>query len=281
MKAFFLLVIFSALSFAAYYGYLHRAEVEDFLPVVSHEDTIDTFENAFSAEDFLSRHAKTLLPTKQHTFGATRLFFCPHLFLQVKHSPDGRSTMASAMLWNLIDGELVLDTNSFEETQGFADCLSSKAGADDFRILLLLSRKGALTKDQIVQELGTDTQVVCDRIEDMRKRHLVVVASDVVRLHVESPLIKNDPSTAITRPLVQRKITKDDKLLPVYSKQDIEYLVKSAFGQDVAIRTSRLVFVPLYEIQILNPDGSIRRTFWNAVSGKELWKNKSPSSIRS
>jgi hypothetical protein len=278
MKTFFLLLVFAALGCAGYYGYLHRNEVEEFLP--STEDTIDTFENAVSPEEVLSRHAKSLLPTKQHVIGSTTLIFCPHLFLQIKYSPDGRTTIGSSMLWNLIDGELVVDTNSFDETQGFSDCLSSQAGADDFRILHLLSKRGALSKEQISQELGTDSQVVCDRIDDLHKRHLVIVANDIVRIHVESPLLKIDPSTAITRPLVQRKITKSDKLSPLFSKKDIEYLVKSAFGQDVAIRTSRFVFVPLYEVQIQNPDGSIRKTFWNAVSGKELWRNKSPSSIR-
>jgi hypothetical protein len=183
------------------------------------------------------------------------------------------------MLWDLIDGELVLDTNSFDHTQGFADCITSQANADDFRILHMLTKKGALSKEELSLELGTDAQVVCDHIENLRKRHLVIVANDVVRVHVESPLLKVEPLTSITRPFVQRKILHKDELRTVYTKSDVERLVKAAFGQDVAIRSSRPIFVPIYEIQVLNPDGSLRRTFWNAISGKELWKHQTPSVI--
>jgi hypothetical protein len=279
MKKFFVLLLFLVIFGGGYYAYLHRDEVAELLPTSNREETVDTFETAISPEELLSQHSKTLLPTKQHTFGSSTLHLAPHLLLQMKYSPDGRTTIATSMLWDMIDGELVLDTNSFDHTQGFADCITSKANADDFRILQLLTKKGALSKEQLSQELGTDNEMVCDRVENLRKRHLVIVANDIVRVHVESPLLRVDPLTTITRPFVQRKVIHKDELQATYSKAEIEQLVKAAFGQDVAIRSSRLIFVPIYEIQVLNPDSSVRRTFWNAISGKELWKQHTPSVI--
>ena len=279
MKKFVLVLVVLVLFGGGYYAYLHRDEVEHLLPTSNREETVDTFETAVSPEELLAAHSQTLLPTKQHTFGSSTLHLAPHLLLQMKYSPDGRTTIATSMLWDMIDGELVLDTNSFDHTQGFADCITSQANADDFHILHLLTKKGALSKDQLAQELGTDSDVVCDRVDALRKRHLVIVANDIVRVHVESPLLKVDPLTTITRPFVQRKIIHKEELQATYTKGENEKLVKAAFGQDVAIRSSRIIFVPIYEIQVLNPDSSVRRTFWNAISGKELWKQHTPSVI--
>lgn len=279
MKKFFWILVLLVLVSGGYYAYLHRDEIEPMLPTSNREETVDTFETALTPEELLAHHAKTLLPTKQHTFGSSTLHLAPLLLLQIKYSPDGRSTIATSMLWDMIDGELVLDTNSFDHTQGFADCITSQAGADDFRILHLLTKKGALSKEQIAQELGTDSDVILNRIDNLRKRHLVISANDIVRVHVETPLLRVDPATAITRPFVQRKVMHKEELQATYTKKEIEQLVKAAFGQDVAIRSSRLIFVPIYEIEVLNPDGSVRRTFWNAISGKELWKQHTPSVI--
>ena len=93
-----------------------------------------------------------------------------------------------------------------------------------------------------------------------------IVANDIVRLHVESPLLKIEPITVITRPFVNRHSAHGTLISPVYSKSDIETLVKAAFGPDLAIRCSRLIYIPTYEVPINNPDGSLRKTYWNGIS---------------
>ena len=91
-----------------------------------------------------------------------------------------------------------------------------------------------------------------------------------MRIHVESPLIKLEPATLITRPFVQRTILFKSLLTGQHTIADIESLVQAAFGSDLAIRSTRLVYIPIYEVQVNNPDGSIRKTLWNAISGKEV-----------
>ena len=270
LKRFFWLCLIVLIGVGAFWAYRHKERLEQMVYSKDHEDTIETFETAIQPEELLARQSRLLL-TPQHSFGTVSLLFAPHLLLNVKYSLDGKTSKACTALWDLTDGELVLNTNNFDHSQGFADCLVSEASADDFRILHTLAiRGGALSKEMICKELGGDDSVICERIENLKKRHLVIVSNDIVRIHVESPLIKLEPATLITRPFVQRTIIYKSLLNAQYTIADIESLVQAAFGSDLAIRSTRLVFIPIYEIQVNNPDGSIRKTLWNAISGKEV-----------
>jgi hypothetical protein len=100
MKTFFLLIVVSAIAYTGYYAYLHKNDVEEILMLATQDNTIDTFENTFSSEELLNQQAKYLLPSKDHTIASTSLLFCPHIFLQIKYSPDNRTTIGSSMLWN-------------------------------------------------------------------------------------------------------------------------------------------------------------------------------------
>jgi hypothetical protein len=256
-----------------YWGYHHLDTLEQFISFSDKEETIETFETSIQPDELLSHQAQNLLLSKQHVWGPVRLYFSPHLFLQVKYSASGRATVNTAMLWDLIDGELVLNTNNFDRTQGFADCLNSKASADDFRLLhLLFKRGGSLSKEQMVNDLGMADETVCERVDSLKKRHLVVVSNDVVRIHVESPLLKVEPISTITKPVVHRKTTRSMLFPSTFKKTEIESLIQNAFGSDLAIRSSRIIYIPIYEVQVLNPDESLRKTYWNAISGQQLWK---------
>lgn len=270
------LMVLGIAAAAGYWAYTHTERLQQYVLPSTKEESIDTFEALILPNDLLTKQPH-LLTTQGHSFGPVTLYFAPQLLLSVKYSHDSKSSKASTAVWDMIDGELVIDTNTFDHTQGFADCLASQAGADDFRILRTLTQSGGtLSKEAIIKELGGDDSAICERIENLKKRHLVIIANDVVRIHVESPLFKIEPSTLLTKPIVHRTTLYGNLLPTTFSKSDIETLVKAAFGQDLAIRNSRLVYIPTYEIQVNNPDGSVRKTYWNAISGKEMWKGKAP-----
>jgi len=276
VKRFLFFLFLLACGGGAFWIYHHEGQLQQIIMPSDRDVVIETFETAYQPEELIAKNGR-LLPTKQHSFGTVTLFFSPYLLVQGKYSPDGRSSQPASMLWDMTDGELVLDTNSFDHTQGFSDCLMSSANADDFRILHTLTKRGPLSKEAITKELGSEDAVICDRIESLKKRHLVIVSGDIVRLHVETPLLKVEPITGITKPFVNRHSTHGVLISTVYSKSDIETLVKAAFGPDLAIRSSRVIYIPTYEIQINNPDGSHRKTYWNGISGKEMWKgSKTP-----
>jgi hypothetical protein len=275
IKRIFGVLFLVAVGIGCFWAY-HNAEALKTLALPSdHDETIETLETVCLADEILAKQTR-LLPSKHHSFGPVTLFFSPHLLIQSKYSVDGRSSQSASMLWDLTDGELVLDTNTFEHTQGFADCLVSQPNADDFRILHLLARSGPLSKETVIHELGGNDETLCERIEGLRKRHMVIVSNDIVRLHVESPLLKIDPVTVMTRPFVHRHTVRSTLIEAKYSRHDLENLVKAAFGSNLAIRTSRVIYIPTYEIVVNNPDGSVRKTYWNAVCGREAWSGARP-----
>jgi hypothetical protein len=61
------------------------------------------------------------------------------------------------------------------------------------------------------------------------------------------------------------------KVAKRYSKSDIEKNAKAVFGADFTIRNSKEVFLPVYSIEVLNPDGSVLTTYWNALSGQRMY----------
>lgn len=275
LKRIFGMLFLASVGIGGFWAYQHIEAFKTLALPSDHDETIETFETVCLADEILAKQTR-LLPSKHHSFGPVTLFFSPHLLIQGKYSIDNRSSQSASMLWDLTDGELVLDTNGFEHTQGFADCLTSQPNADDFRILHILSKKGPLSKETVIHEFGGDDVAVCERIEGLRKRHMVIVSNDIVRLHVESPLLKVDPVTVITKPFVHRHTVRSALIEPKYSRQDLESLVKAAFGPNLAIRTCRMIYIPTYEIVVNNPDGSVRKTYWNAVCGREAWNGAKP-----
>ncbi len=252
------------------FGYFHSEEVNDFLQSQT-ESEVQTFELGTTSDAIMNANQKTLLKTPLHTFGKQELVYAPYLLLDVKYTQDNKKTQDAKVLWSLIDGEMVLNTANFETTHGLEDCILSNANDDDFRILNALSRKGgALPKEALSIEMGIDPDVLTQQIDTLRKKHLVTVQQDIVRIHFQNLLTRPNPSTVFSHYLVTRKATKQNQIPEVYSKNQIKNVAKAAFGQDLAFRKEQIVFVPVFEIEIQNPDDSIRRTYWNAITGREI-----------
>ncbi len=235
------------------------------------ESTVVTFEMKYN-EDEITSFVLKKLPSEKYNIGQTRLLYSPCLLVDVKHiGGSGKSTEESSMVWDLMDGELFISLDTFQATSGFRDCLTSQANLDDFRMLHLLSEEGGmLTKEKLIRLSGIDDDTASSVIESLRKRHLVTIQHDLVRLHVKNPFFSVEPSTSITKPFVQKTIPTVNMVTESFSRKSIEKLIQHAYGKDVAILDSEFVWIPIWEVDINNPDGSTRRTFWNGLSGKEI-----------
>lgn len=245
------------------------------------EIEIDTFEISYPENEIAAKMAKAL-PTEKHTLNAGKLLYTPCLLLEVKYNKNGRSTETAEMLWDLLEGEMILSTDHFQETSGFCDCLKSKANIDDFRMLhTLASRGGAMSQEALIQQSGIDEGRASSIIESLRYRHLITVTTDGIRLHVKNPLFRVDPETKMTRHIVQRKIQSSCTVPETFSESQIESLIQSAYGKDIAILESSFIWIPVWQMDITNPDGSMRRTFWNALSGKEMGVRSSSTLVKS
>ena len=45
---------------------------------------------------------------------------------------------------------------------------------------------------------------------------------------------------------------------------------RAIFGEDFVIRKTQEVYLPIYNIAVQNPDGSILTTYWNGVNGQQV-----------
>ena len=271
LKYCLLFIILAAGGFSAWYGMEHYDELVSYVNPSHKEGPILTFEAAYTPEEIMQRHEKELLKGHNHAYGKASVKFLPFLLMDVKYSKADKSTQEAQLIWNLENGEMVLDTQTFDTTHGFEDCINAKALDDDFRILHALQRHGGkATKEALAAELGMDQAVLFDRLEALRKKHLVAIKLDTVRIHLESPLLQVQPQTRIYHYFVTKNVLAESQIAQRYSKDQIRKIAKAAFGPDFAIRSEHLLFVPIFQINIQNPDGSTLKTYWNAITGKKI-----------
>lgn len=259
-------------------GYLLYENQKDYLHNLvlqpQKAESIICFESDFTPEMLQKQLEKKLLKNERYSFADSQYLYLPHLLVDVKYSPDGRSTQTSKMLWDMQNGELILDTRTFETTSGFQDCLTSKANTEDFRILNLLAQSGgSISKERLINQLGYDEDLASARIDALRKKQLVTSLNDTVRIHVENSFFSVAPKTNITLPLVTKKSVRGQLVSNCYSSKELLAMISSAFGSDLAVRQSQIVYIPIIQLDIANPDGSIRTTYWNAITGKNCMLN--------
>ncbi|MBS0624125.1 MAG: hypothetical protein JSS62_05830 [Verrucomicrobia bacterium] len=230
-----------------------------------------TLEIRYSADDIMNRHRRELIKGSDYTFLEPRLLFYPYIMMHTKFTTNNSSTQEGIVLWGLTDGEMVLDTATWERTHGFEDCLISKANESDFKILkAVMEAGGALDRDRLYQKFKEDGQVVDHWINQCRDKKLIVSTGNRVRLHLQNPKMDNLPLTLIHDPLVAKPTKECYRSNKHYSEQQICKLAEMAFGTDFAIRRVEQIYLPVYSVGVQNPDGSILTTYWNALNGKRF-----------
>lgn len=276
MKRLFVIIFLCAAAVGGWYLWQQQGSIELPLknvniPFFEQESSILTFEALTTADEIMQKNQKSLLKDANHTFGAATVQFLPFLLLDVKYTKEDKKTEEGRLLWSLENGELVLDTATFESTCGFSDFIRAKAKDEDFRILMILMRHGgSATKDAIIEESGIDPDFVFQRLDALRARHLIAVSGETVRIHLSNPHFKVHPVTKISHHIVTKKVSSATKLPQQFSRGDILHVARAAFGADFAIRSETLIYVPIFLIEVKNPDGSVYKTFWNGITGKEL-----------
>lgn len=231
---------------------------------------IVTLESRFLPEQILDAHRQELLGDDKRTLQHTLLKYYPYLLLDVKYTDD-QKTREGVLLWGLQDGEMVLNTETWETTRGFRDCLECQATRQDFKIIQTLARRqGAMQIDDLQKELRLEKEVLDSWIEEVKRKHLVVQKGQLLQLHFESPRLLVTPQTRIKQHLVSKPLGAGQKASKTYSRSQIIAITQAAFGNDFKIRSEQEVFLPVYSLDILNPDGSIQVSEWNALTGQRI-----------
>lgn len=235
-----------------------------------------TLESKYSPEVLMETHRQELIGDENRSFLEPLYVYYPYLLLDVKYT-ENHKTREGVLLWGLEDGEIVLNTETWETTHGFKDCLECQANKNNFRIIQVLARHGgAISLDELQQELHLEKEPLEAWLTEAQSKHLIVQKGNRLQLHFENPKIAVIPQTRIKQQLVFKPLDKGEKVSRSYSNKQIYQIAKAAFGNDFAIRSSKEVFLPVYRLSVLNADGSIFSSEWNAVNGQRLF----PSYLR-
>jgi len=265
------LLFIGLLGFGGWYAWNHFAPLQKFLQNPQYFSTERrTLEIRYSSEEIMNAHQRELLKGRGYTFLEPRLLFTPYLLMEVKFAQN-EETREGILLWGLADGEMVLDTSTWEKTHGFEDCLLAKADKNDFKILqTLVDEGGTLDRDRLYHKFKIDLDILDEWVENCRQKKLIVTSGRTIRLHFQDARLSNYPITHLDQPLVTQSSQGTAIVAKRYTVSQIQRLTQIAFGSEFAIRKTIEVFLPIYSISIQNPDGSILTTYWNALNGQRL-----------
>lgn len=230
-----------------------------------------SLEAKFTPEQIMELHQKELLITSQHSFRNTGLKLQPYLMMEVKYTQSDKKSREGVLFWGLADGEMVLNADTWEKTHGFEDAINADASRTDFKLLNALARTtGTANIDRLQKDLHIEKEVLQTWINSAVNKHLIIQKGNEIQLHFQNPKILVQPETKITSSLVTKTYDYALKTPKKYSSNQIQKITKAAFGDDFKIRSITEVFLPIFSIEVLNPDGSIRTSEWNALNGQRI-----------
>lgn len=230
-----------------------------------------TLKARYTPEQIMEINRKDLLVDNQHTFKDSGLKFHPYVLMEIKYTQPEKKSREGAMLWSLVDGEMVINTDSWEKTHGFEDSINAGANRNDFKLMHALAKfKGSSTLEQLQKDLRIEKETLDSWIESAVSKYLIVQKGNEIQLHFQDPKLSVLPETKMTDWLVKKPYNHAQRLSGQYSIAQIQKVAKAAYGDDFAVRSSAEVFLPVYSIEVLNPDGSTFTSYWNALTGQRM-----------
>jgi hypothetical protein len=230
-----------------------------------------TLETRYTPEEIMDEQRNALIGHTQRVFQEPSFVFHPYLLCGVKYSDHNGKTRYGTILWSLVDGEMVINGDTWEKTRGFEDAIKAHTTPLEFRLLhALADHRGVLSRERLQKALHLDQKPLNSLIENARHKQLVIVKGNEVLLHFEDPLFHVAPETVWASVLVIKPHRQGKKITARYSHSSIERIAKAAFGDDFAIRSKKEVYLPVLRLSLQNPDGSLLITDWNAVTGEEI-----------
>lgn len=255
----------------AWWSWNHYDKLHEILGDYVEQGEFVTLEARYTPDQIIENHRRELLSDQSRQVQEPAMRFTPYVLMEIKYASPDKRTREGVILWSLTDGEMVIDTENWETTHGFEDALLADATRQDLRIMLALAKnQGSMSYDQLLREMRVEEETLDPWIMAARQKQLVTVRGNQLQLHFQNPKISVAPFTRIHQALVNKPYAHAKQMPRKYSKSQIERLSKAVFGPDFAVRSAKEVFVPVYEISVLNPDGTIFTTSWNALSGQRI-----------
>lgn len=272
MRLLFTFLIIFVTAAGGWWLWEHNAPFRNFVSEYIDNGEFLTLEAKFTPQQIMETHQKDLLKDEKHSFAEPSLKFHPYLLMEAKYTTPDRKSREGVLLWSMVDGEIVLNTDTWEKTHGFEDAIRANASRQDFKILNVLAKsQGIITKDQLQKELHLDPDVFEPWIDSAKSKHLIIQSGNTLQLHFENPKLITIPQTKINQWLVTKPYNHAQRVQSKYSQNQLEKIALAAFGSDFKLRNMTVVYLPVYGIDIINPDGSLLSTYWNALNGKRIF----------
>ena len=229
-------------------------------------------ETRFDSAQVMDIHQHKLLKERGMRFLTPEVKYYPHLLMEVKFCDKNNKTKEGFILWDLTDGEMVLDTKSWNKTHGYADCILNNTQSHEFKILKIIAENGGTCEaTTLISALHLDPPILDAMLRSCMKKNLIILSeANQYRLHLANPKLNVIPETKLHDPLTTRNHKHADRATRHFSKTQIERIAKLAFGESFSIRTTTEVYLPIHRIAIQNSDGSVNISHFNALTGKEL-----------
>jgi len=266
--AFFL----AALGGGAYYADQLYPELKHDLMEKIKTGKYHTLEARLTPTQIMEMNRWRLLKDENHKFLEPALCYYPYILMEVKYSHKQESaTGEGVILWDLLDGEMVINSKNWEKTHGFGDCIKASVEKSEFKVLNLLARRGgALDREGISKALHIENEILDSWIDSCRKKKLVIQAGNLYRLHLQQPHLDVLPETYLAESIATKTFEKSIRLPRRFKPNQVHRIAAAAFGQNFAIRKTIDVYLPVYTITVQNPDGTIQTSYWNALNGQQI-----------
>ncbi len=260
-----------SVGYGLYYFTNTHPEIKAKVMDIVYSGDFHTLEARLSARQIMDGNRRRLLKDDRHTFLEPTTLFTPYLLMEIKYTKLDHTTGEGILLWDLIDGEMVMNTQGWDKTHGYADCIKARLSKNELKLVnLLAERGGALDRGTLVKILSAENETLDKVIDSCRRKKLIVLSGNQFRLHLKNPKISVVPETIIDDHLVTKSLKNAQRLSQRFSQWQIRQLAEATFGPDFAIRSTLMVYLPIYSITVGNPDGTVHTSYWNAISGKEI-----------
>lgn len=234
-------------------------------------ESFHTLEVKYTPEQIMDTHMYSLLKSDEHKYLNWEIKYYPYLLMEVKYAKDELHTNQGVILWDLIDGEMVINEHHWEKTSGFGDCIKAKVDKTEFKIINLLARRGGtMDRETLCHHLRVENEILDHWIDSCRTKRLIVQNGNDFRLHMRTPRLHVIPETRIDDKLVTKTFRKRGLITRRFSPSQIKRIAESAFGSDFVVNKATKVYLPVCAITVENPDGSLHTSYWNTLNGKEL-----------
>ncbi len=271
MRAIYLFLLLAFIGVGSWWIYHNDGAVRGFVSSYTENSTSQflALEPTYSVTQVMDSHRNEIPSLKDDARLIPALKFYPYLLMDVTYSQNNKGRRDGVVLWSMDDGEMILDTTSWNVTRGFGSLLTANATDSDFRVVKAVAARGnTISREQLRKALGVDSEVLDEWLDGARRNNLIIMDGNLVRLRVPDAKVDVQPFTQIGQRLITKSYTHVQRHPTKFTKDQITDAAQSVFGPNVAIRGTKEVFLPVYSISIANGDGSIQTTYWNALNGQ-------------